>query len=89
MNKLPQTNYQGNRSYVIVLYPFSDSMMSNYDVLFFVFQSGIDFCPGENVTGVTTHEQMNYTTAPVLFHLGRDPGEKYPIRLAMGPYHNI
>ena len=22
---------------------------------------------------------MNYTSSPVLFHLGRDPGEKYPI----------
>lgn len=49
-------------------------------VLSFVLQEGVDFCPGENVTGVTTHEQMNYTTSPVLFHLGRDPGEKYPIR---------
>ncbi|XP_078367421.1 N-acetylgalactosamine-6-sulfatase-like [Oculina patagonica] len=50
------------------------------------FHSGIDFCPGENVTGVTTHEQMNYTTAPVLFHLGRDPGEKYPIRSSSQEY---
>ena len=43
-------------------------------------QRGVNFCRGENVTGVTTHEQMNYTSSPVLFHLGRDPGEKYPIR---------
>jgi hypothetical protein len=42
---------------------------------------GTDFCPGENVTGVTTHEQMNYTSSPVLFHLGKDPGEKYPMKL--------
>lgn len=55
--------------------------MSCYDVLGgFIFQKGVDFCRGENVTGVTTHEQMNYTASPVLFHLGRDPGEKYPIK---------
>jgi len=44
------------------------------------FRRGVNFCRGENVTGVTTHEQMNYTSSPLLFHLGRDPGEKYPIR---------
>ncbi|XP_075734471.1 N-acetylgalactosamine-6-sulfatase isoform X2 [Rhipicephalus microplus] len=43
------------------------------------FKRGVDFCPGQNVDGVTTHEQLNYTQQPVLFHLGLDPGEKYPI----------
>lgn len=55
--------------------------MPCYDILACcILQRGVDFCRGENVTGVTTHEQMNYTASPVLFHLGRDPGEKYPIR---------
>lgn len=58
--------------------------LSFYDILgCCIFQKGIDFCRGENVTGVTTHEQMNYTASPVLFHLGRDPGEKYPIRYVL------
>ncbi|XP_065281400.1 N-acetylgalactosamine-6-sulfatase-like isoform X1 [Dermacentor albipictus] len=44
------------------------------------FKQGIDFCPGAVVDEVTSHEQLNHTASPVLFHLGRDPGEKYPIR---------
>lgn len=43
------------------------------------FKGGLDFCPGQQVDGVTSHKQENYTEQPVLFHLGRDPGEKYPI----------
>ncbi|XP_075560106.1 N-acetylgalactosamine-6-sulfatase-like isoform X1 [Dermacentor variabilis] len=43
------------------------------------FQRGLDFCPGQSVDGVTSHEQLNYTQQPVLFHLGLDPGEKFPI----------
>lgn len=41
---------------------------------------GINFCPGQEVAGVTTHEQTEHTMQPLIFHLGRDPGEKYPIR---------
>ena len=41
---------------------------------------GVDFCPGEDVVNVTTHTQVNHTSQPLLFHLGRDPGEKYPIK---------
>ncbi|NXP38568.1 GALNS sulfatase, partial [Leiothrix lutea] len=40
---------------------------------------GIDFCPGQSVAGVTTHTQEEHTHLPLLFHLGRDPGEKYPL----------
>ncbi|XP_078066618.1 N-acetylgalactosamine-6-sulfatase isoform X3 [Mustelus asterias] len=49
-------------------------------------QQGINFCPGQNVTGVTTHDQQNYTIQPLLFHLGRDPGERYPIRVSHQEY---
>lgn len=41
---------------------------------------GVNFCPGQEVVGVTTHEQTEHTMQPLIFHLGRDPGEKYPIR---------
>ena len=40
----------------------------------------MDFCRSEYVPNVTTHDQVNNTLAPILFHIGRDPGEKYPIR---------
>lgn len=39
---------------------------------------GTDFCPGQNVSGVMTHEQTNHTDSPLLINLGLDPGEKYP-----------
>ncbi|KAL2088478.1 hypothetical protein ACEWY4_015377 [Coilia grayii] len=44
------------------------------------FNKGINFCPGEEVAGITTHTQEEHTLQPLIFHLGRDPGEKYPIR---------
>lgn len=44
---------------------------------------GINFCPGQEVPGVTTHEQKEHTMQPIIFHLGRDPGEKFPIRLVL------
>lgn len=43
------------------------------------FKGDLDLCPGQHVDGVTSHKQLNYTEQPVLFHLGRDPGEKFPI----------
>uniref|UniRef100_A0A8B9GLQ2 Galactosamine (N-acetyl)-6-sulfatase n=1 Tax=Astyanax mexicanus TaxID=7994 RepID=A0A8B9GLQ2_ASTMX len=43
------------------------------------FNQGINFCPGQEVAGVTTHTQQEHTMQPLIFHLGRDPGEKYPI----------
>lgn len=48
--------------------------------LSFLSFQGIDFCPGQNVSGVTTHTQEEHTKLPLVFHLGRDPGEKYPLR---------
>ncbi|XP_041375637.1 N-acetylgalactosamine-6-sulfatase-like [Gigantopelta aegis] len=44
------------------------------------YHKGVDFCPGEFIVNVTTHEQVNHTSMPLLIHLGRDPGEKYIIR---------
>uniref|UniRef100_F7F5C7 N-acetylgalactosamine-6-sulfatase n=1 Tax=Ornithorhynchus anatinus TaxID=9258 RepID=F7F5C7_ORNAN len=49
---------------------------------------GIDFCPGQNISGVTTHFQEEHTKVPLLFHLGRDPGEKYPIRVSSTEYQD-
>ncbi|KAJ8271326.1 hypothetical protein COCON_G00101850 [Conger conger] len=53
------------------------------------FNQGINFCPGQEVTDVTTHEQMEHTLQPVIFHLGRDPGEKYPISVLNAEYQAV
>lgn len=53
------------------------------------FNTGINFCPGQEVAGVTTHEQMEHTMQPLIFHLGRDPGEKYPISVLTKEYLDV
>ncbi|XP_053282218.1 N-acetylgalactosamine-6-sulfatase [Pleuronectes platessa] len=53
------------------------------------FKKGIDFCPGQNVPDVTTHDQKEHTPYPILFHLGRDPGEKFPIRVFNPEYMDV
>uniref|UniRef100_UPI00359028FB N-acetylgalactosamine-6-sulfatase-like n=1 Tax=Myxine glutinosa TaxID=7769 RepID=UPI00359028FB len=53
------------------------------------FHKGIDFCPSQEVRGVTTHNQTDHTQDPILFHLGRDPGEKYPIRQTSKEYIQV
>ena len=44
-----------------------------------VCSKGVNFCPGESIENVTTHQQTQHNL-PLLFHLGRDPGEKYIIK---------
>ncbi|XP_020508512.2 N-acetylgalactosamine-6-sulfatase [Labrus bergylta] len=51
-------------------------------------KKGINFCPGEEIPGVTTHEQKEHTMQPLIFHLGRDPGEKYPISVLSKEYQD-
>ncbi|XP_034048192.1 N-acetylgalactosamine-6-sulfatase isoform X1 [Thalassophryne amazonica] len=53
------------------------------------FEKGINFCPGEEVPGVTTHIQKEHTLQPIIFHLGRDPGEKYPIDVLTQEYQEV
>lgn len=43
------------------------------------FETGIDYCPGQEIENVTTHIQTNRTQNPILFHLGRDPSERFPL----------
>ena len=40
------------------------------------------------ITNVTTTEQMDHTNHPILYHLGRDPGERYPIPSWTEEYKN-
>ncbi|XP_015792730.1 N-acetylgalactosamine-6-sulfatase-like [Tetranychus urticae] len=53
------------------------------------FKTGIDFCPGSFVQGITTHTPSNYTSSPRLFHLGRDPSEHYVIPVNSAEYKTI
>ncbi|XP_046328967.2 N-acetylgalactosamine-6-sulfatase-like isoform X1 [Haliotis rufescens] len=53
------------------------------------FNKGTDFCPGEIIANVTTHDQTNHSSQPLLFHLGRDPGEKYLIKPASAEYKSV
>ncbi|XP_036440317.1 LOW QUALITY PROTEIN: N-acetylgalactosamine-6-sulfatase [Colossoma macropomum] len=53
------------------------------------FKKGINFCPGQEVAGVTTHTQQEHTMQPLIFHLGRDPGEKYPISVLSEEYQAV
>lgn len=40
---------------------------------------GYHYCPGQWIDGVTTKNLTDYSHQPLLFHVGRDPGEKFPI----------
>ncbi|XP_036400211.1 N-acetylgalactosamine-6-sulfatase [Megalops cyprinoides] len=53
------------------------------------FNKGINFCPGQEVVGVTTHTQQEHNLQPLIFHLGRDPGEKYPISVLSNEYQAV
>ncbi|KAI1889921.1 hypothetical protein AGOR_G00167890 [Albula goreensis] len=53
------------------------------------FNKGINFCPGQDVPGVTTHAQKEHTMQPLIFHLGRDPGERYPINVMSREYQVV
>ncbi|KAE8297193.1 N-acetylgalactosamine-6-sulfatase [Larimichthys crocea] len=53
------------------------------------FKKGINFCPGQEVPGVTTHDQIEHTMQPLIFHLGQDPGEKFPISVLTKEYQDV
>ncbi|KAJ6216830.1 hypothetical protein RDWZM_007987 [Blomia tropicalis] len=51
------------------------------------FKKKIDYCPGNEVQNVTTHK-LTHHQSPVLFHLIRDPGERFPIPIHRYEYTN-
>ncbi|EQB77001.1 n-acetylgalactosamine-6-sulfatase-like protein [Camelus ferus] len=53
------------------------------------FRQGVDFCPGQNISGVTTHTQEEHTKLPLIFHLGRDPGESVASTEYLDALHRI
>ncbi|RWS09708.1 N-acetylgalactosamine-6-sulfatase-like protein [Dinothrombium tinctorium] len=50
------------------------------------FNTGIDFCPGVNISEFTSHILTNHTLNPKLFHISRDPSEKYEIKASSQEY---
>ncbi|XP_033754653.1 N-acetylgalactosamine-6-sulfatase-like [Pecten maximus] len=52
------------------------------------FNRGVDFCPGEEIKNVTTHDQIQHDP-PLLFHITRDPGEKYLIKQNTEEYRSV
>ena len=49
--------------------------------------SGIDHCPGSWIENVTTTDMRDHgQDTPVMFHLGRDPGERFPLRRSSREY---
>ena len=51
-----------------------------FSLITLLIMSGIDHCPGSFVENVTTTDMRHHgDTDPVIFHLGRDPGEKFPL----------
>ena len=50
-------------------------------------ERGIDHCPGAWVENVTTTDRRYHgELSPVMFHLGRDPGETFPLTLDSAEY---
>ncbi|KAI0214063.1 N-acetylgalactosamine-6-sulfatase [Lamellibrachia satsuma] len=47
------------------------------------------FCPGQMVVNVTTSQQVDHSSQPILFHLGKDPGEKFFIKPSSLEYQKV
>uniref|UniRef100_A0A8C8M7Y4 Sulfatase N-terminal domain-containing protein n=1 Tax=Oncorhynchus tshawytscha TaxID=74940 RepID=A0A8C8M7Y4_ONCTS len=50
------------------------------------FNQGINFCPGQEMAGVTTHTQQEHTMQPLIFHLGQVPWEKCSLKHTKIPW---
>ncbi|XP_054160807.1 N-acetylgalactosamine-6-sulfatase-like [Oppia nitens] len=53
------------------------------------YKTGINFCPGNFVKNITTHTLTDHTFRPKLFHMNRDPGERYPISEISKEYKSV
>jgi len=70
--------YRGNLLYAVRL--------DSYKAHFFTWTTGkeeldrgIDLCPMVMVPNVTTTDIRDHTEQPIIFHLGRDSGERFPL----------
>ncbi|XP_017714757.1 PREDICTED: N-acetylgalactosamine-6-sulfatase [Rhinopithecus bieti] len=81
----PQPPVRGSRTQADEVPHSCSQGLQDTPFLLFSLQ-GIDFCPGQNVSGVTTHNLEDHTKLPLIFHLGRDPGERFPLSFASAEY---
>ncbi|XP_069918008.1 N-acetylgalactosamine-6-sulfatase isoform X1 [Oryctolagus cuniculus] len=81
----PVFHYRGNTLMAVTLGQYKAHLWT-WTNSYEEFKKGIDFCPGQDVAGVTTHTQEEHTKLPLIFHLGRDPGERYPLSFASAEY---
>merc|ERR1719154_308133 len=84
----PVFYYRGNILYAV--------RWENYKAHFWTWTTpveelarGIDHCPAANVVNVTTTDMRNHGQSPVIFHLRRDPGERYPLGQATKEYKTV
>lgn len=81
----PIFHYRGNALFAVRSGPYKAhywTWTNSWDE----YNSGITFCRGQEVANVTTHDQRNRTSEPVLFHLGRDPAERHPMSSKSSEY---
>uniref|UniRef100_T1J4Y0 Sulfatase N-terminal domain-containing protein n=1 Tax=Strigamia maritima TaxID=126957 RepID=T1J4Y0_STRMM len=79
--------YRGNELFA-VRYGFHKLHLWTWTNSIKQFYTGIDFCPGQQVENVTTHEQLNHTANPIMFNLGHDPSERFPLNPASLEYQS-
>lgn len=70
--------YRGNALFK-ARYGFYKAHFYTWNTPVEAIEIGYHYCPGQHIENVTTSKMTNYTEKPLLFHLGRDPGEKFPI----------
>ncbi|XP_077866671.1 N-acetylgalactosamine-6-sulfatase-like [Saccoglossus kowalevskii] len=83
-----------NKNKTIFYYRGNELMAARrgmYKAHFWTWSEGIptlhlEYCPGMQVEDVTTRNLTNHMAQPVLFHLGRDPGEKFKLKLNTAEY---
>nr|CAB3248234.1 N-acetylgalactosamine-6-sulfatase-like [Phallusia mammillata] len=75
----PIYHYRGNTLFA-VRYGFHKAHLWTWTNPWVEYNKGLTFCRGQYLENITTHDQMNYTANPVVFHLGRDTREHYPMK---------
>ncbi|GAB6025835.1 hypothetical protein CHUAL_011817 [Chamberlinius hualienensis] len=77
LNK-PVYYYRGNELFAIRS-GFYKAHFWTWTNFMWELNKGYNFCPGESIANVTTHDQTDHSAEPVLFDLGSDPHERFPI----------
>ncbi|KAK3085780.1 hypothetical protein FSP39_008613 [Pinctada imbricata] len=84
----PLFYYRGNQLMAVRIGPYKAHLWTWTNSIE-EFNKGVNFCPGEEIPGVTTHNQTDHSSQPLLFNINKDPGEKYPIRSTTAEYKQV